>query len=251
MIEVSNLSIHIGSRKLVEDFNASFNKGEIVFILGKNGIGKSTFLNCLIRRQSYSGSISLFNQKLEVIDSKELFQKIAHISQKSISNLNISLCEFFNYSRYPWKLYPSALLSDEKEKLNKLMEKFDFKIPLDRLLATLSGGELQKALLIGAFLQDTDFILLDEALAWLDPHQKIELLDLISKQAKIENKGIIAITHDINQSLFYGDRIVLAKDSGWEVLKKKEVTPEIINSIYNYNFQIVAGDNDFFIKGHK
>lgn len=249
MIEVKNLNISIAKNNIVNDVSLSLNSNDFVFLLGKNGIGKSTFLKAIVGLNEYSGELKVDGNEIRTLDHKNRSLLISYISQNTLMNLDLSVGSFFEYSRYSLKSFPSALSEKEVEELKELVCFFEFDIGMERKLSTLSGGELQKCLVISTFFQETKVILLDESFSWLDPHQKIELIKKIKVKAQELGICVICVTHDLNLALEHGTTFLLANDE-WKKIDKQNITKNIIDELYNYNFEIIEQSNSFIVKSN-
>ncbi|MCP4914195.1 MAG: ABC transporter ATP-binding protein [Oligoflexia bacterium] len=249
MIEVKNLNITIAKNKIVNDVSLTLGKNDFVFLLGKNGIGKSTFLKALVGLNDYTGELKVGGRDIQTIGHKSRSLLISYISQNTLMNLDLSVGNFFEYSRYSLKSFPSALSEKEIEELKELVCFFEFDIGMERKLSTLSGGELQKCLVISTFFQETKVILLDESFSWLDPHQKIELIKKIKLKAEELDICVICVTHDLNLALEHGTTFLLANDD-WKKIDKKNLTKEIIDELYDYNFEIIDTQKSFIVKSN-
>lgn len=249
MIEVKNLNISIAKNNIVNDVSLSLNSNDFVFLLGKNGIGKSTFLKAIVGLNEYSGQLRVDGHEIRTLDHKKRSLLISYISQNTLMNLDLSVGSFFEYSRYSLKSFPSALSEKEVEELKELVCFFEFDIGMERKLSTLSGGELQKCLVISTFFQETKVILLDESFSWLDPHQKIELIKKIKVKAQELGICVICVTHDLNLALEHGTTFLLANED-WNKIDKQNITKNIIDELYNYNFEVIEQSDSFIVKSN-
>ena len=181
--------------------NISIDRGEFICLLGPSGCGKSTLLNAVAGFDHVtSGQIT--------IDGQEV---------KSPSLRNVTI--FQNYGLLPWRsveknvelgLESLGLPADERrtiaDKYLDLVGLRDFK---HNHPAQLSGGMQQRVAIARALAVDPDIIFMDEPFAALDALTRMKLQDEISAICRKQNKTILFVTHDIDESIVLADRIVI------------------------------------------
>ena len=168
-------SLHIGYEFPLnkESINGTFGKGEVIVLLGDNGVGKSTFLKTLAGLiQPVAGQFALDTDKIGWVDS-------------SISKgVYLSVSDFLSFGI-------DASLEEKQEWLNR----FDLAIPLTRFLDELSDGQFRKLCLIRQLLKKPDVLFLDEPTVYLDIKSKDKLIEVI-KEIKA-NCMVFCSTHDM------------------------------------------------------
>jgi iron complex transport system ATP-binding protein len=216
MLQAIDLTIGYDKDKaLINGINFTCPAGELIILLGVNGIGKSTLLKTLCGLiEPISGTI--------LFDQKNIFGLAANDRAKVISGVFtgrdfdpfISVREFIALGRYPYTNWLGTLTKDDAEKINHALDTLGLSHLADKKVHQISDGERQKALIAKALAQDTPVIIMDEPTAFLDYKNKAELLSTISKLCSEQNKTIIISTHDISSSLPYSDRAFLISESG-------------------------------------
>ena len=179
----------------LQDINVSFDKGELVSIIGESGSGKSTLMNLIGGLDSdYTGLIEIDGKDLKSFSSKDLddyrkkkigfvfqsFNLIPHLSV--IENVTIALT-----------------LSNEKEsvkteKATKLLERLGLKDHLKKKPSQLSGGQKQRVAIARALINNPDIILADEPTGALDSATTLQILEIL-KEIADEGKLVIMVTH--------------------------------------------------------
>lgn len=195
--------------------NASFevNEGEIVVIMGLSGSGKSTLVRCLNRLiMPTAGKILIDGQDVLTMGDDELRE----LRQRKMGMV------FQNFALFPHRtVLENAALGLEiqgvgKEERLKLAEEALSMVGLDgwgeSYPRQLSGGMQQRVGLARALALSPDILLMDEAFSALDPLIRRDMQDeLINLQEKM-HKTIVFISHDLDEALKLGDRIILMKD---------------------------------------
>jgi len=194
---------------------ASFNvyEGEIVVVMGLSGSGKSTLVRCINRLiEPTAGEINVDGVDVLKLNEKELRE----FRQKYTGMV------FQHFALFPhWTVLRNTSYGLEiqdvdkaemEEKAMKALELVGLKGWEDNLPAQLSGGMQQRVGLARALALDPEVLLMDEAFSALDPLIRSDMQDeLINLQEKMK-KTILFISHDLDEALRLGDRIVLMKD---------------------------------------
>lgn len=185
-IEISNLKVSFDGNPIFENYSVDFEKSDKICIIGKNGSGKSTFVNCICDLQEYEGKI-YFNK--EDIKNINIFNNLCYISQKPFV-----FSESLDFNIF------LGNTSKHTENFKELLEILDFEkfyelrknetISLDDTI--ISGGEKQKLALLRALLHKPDIVILDEALSMIDVASRLRILNYMIKQKFI----LIHITHN-------------------------------------------------------
>ena len=241
-LQVKDLSCTLGGNQILSDLSFSVAKGEYVSIVGHNGSGKSTLIKSIIgviKRQA--GSVEINEKPRDSYKRRDLARIVSYVPQKTSLELAISVEEFVLLARYPY-LPPLTMITTEDREIAmnclKLVEMCDFS---DRMINTLSGGELQKVVVASALAQEPEIILLDEPVSFLDPKYQIEIYRLLHKINREQNITIIEVTHEINSAARFADKILALKDGKIIFFDESEkiMTEENLLEIFDTSFVIV------------
>jgi ATP-binding cassette, sub-family E, member 1 len=175
-------------------------KGQVVGLVGRNGIGKSTALKILAGQLvpnlgDYEGEATWdrFLQYLSGREMKEHFQRIA------AGELRVSLKPQAVY-KLPeaWKKETRLLLEqmDERKKMDEVVETLNLRETMDKKVPDLSGGELQRVAVAAAALKDADLYLFDEPSSYNDVYQRLAVSKLITEIAE-SGKSVLVVEHDM------------------------------------------------------
>lgn len=195
--------------------NATFEvaQGEIVVVMGLSGSGKSTLVRCINRLiEPTSGSIFIDDVDVTRLSSDELrklrLTKLGMVFQNFALFPHRTVCQNAEYGLEIRGMEPKS----RKEKAIKALEQVGLKGWEEQYPHNLSGGMQQRVGLARALALDPDILLMDEAFSALDPLIRSDMQDeLISLQESM-HKTILFISHDLDEALKLGDRIVLMKD---------------------------------------
>ncbi len=217
ILSASNLSVGYRSKQaettIVSDISISFNKGELIGVIGVNGSGKSTLLRTLSGLQPpLKGDIYLDNTALQHKNPKEIAKAISLVLTDQPISKNLTVKELIALGRQPYTNWIGKLSNEDKAAIKKAMQLVGIEELADKFCYELSDGQLQNVLIARALAQDTKLIILDEPTSHLDMYHKAYVLQLLSKLAKTTGTCIVFATHEINLALPLCDKLLLVKD---------------------------------------
>lgn len=214
IIKVSNLSIGYASKKhtttVASNLNIDLKPGNMVGLLGKNGIGKSTLLRTLTKVQpALGGKVFINNENLETLSNVELAKTLSLVLTERLPDSSLTVFELVALGRQPFTNWIGYLTNDDLEIIHTAFEKTNTQHLMDSKCYELSDGQLQKVLIARALAQDTPLIILDEPTAHLDLHHTVNTFSLLKNLAKEFQKTIIISTHETNLALQLADELWL------------------------------------------
>ncbi len=239
MIRVNNLSFsYRKNKKVLEGVSFTINDGECVVLLGPNGVGKSTIINCLTGANKVKEGDIIFDEKsIKDLKSKDFASLIAYVPQL-INGNDLTVKEVITLGRLPYYyIYPNK---DDLKKVNEVIKEFNLESIQDEITSEISGGERQKVAIARSFIQDAKTIIFDEPTSNLDIASQVNIISLIKEECKKYNKSSLISMHDINQALDIGDTFVFLKDkSVYKICKKEDITPELLFEVYGIKSKLI------------
>ncbi|HAH24141.1 MAG TPA: ABC transporter ATP-binding protein [Prolixibacteraceae bacterium] len=216
-ITVRNLSVgYKKGKKLIaikEGINVNAHSGELIALIGSNGIGKSTLLRTLTGFQkALGGEILLNDRKLSSFPIKELARVLSFVSTEAIRVQNLRVWELLAMGRYPYTNLIGTLTEEDNRIIKRAIGQVGLTGYEDRMIDQISDGERQRAMIARTLVQDTPLIILDEPTAFLDIRNKYEIIHLLHDFVKNENKTVLFSTHDLNISTSEVDKVWLMLD---------------------------------------
>lgn len=214
VLEMKNIYKKYGEKHTeviaLKELSFAVQPGEFVAVIGPSGSGKSTFLTIAAGLQApTSGEVIVGGQSLNKLTKKQRlaqrFQKIGFILQSSNLVPFLTVEDQFHLIE---KVDKSRKNSELKE---QLLETLGLKELRNSYPRDLSGGERQRVAIACALYHEPDVILADEPTASLDTEKAFDVVQLLAKEAKEKDKGIIMATHD-ERLLKYCDRVVRIRD---------------------------------------
>lgn len=213
-LQAENLAIgyRSGNKSTViaEKLNFTVRGGELVAIVGVNGIGKSTLLRTLASIQPELGGSILLNKKpVSEYPVKELARKIGVVLTEPLSTRNITVSELIALGRQPYTNWIGRLSDPDLKRIKEVISLMELEELKNKKCFELSDGQLQKALIARALAQDTDVLLLDEPTTHLDLYHKVQILKTLQQVAHQTKKMIVFTTHELDLAIQLCDRMLI------------------------------------------
>ena len=218
ILKTNNLNIGYKSKKaetsIASNINIELIEGELIGLVGANGIGKSTLLRTLTNVQpALGGDVSILLKNINDYQSIDLAKVLSLVLTESVSSKNLSVLELVALGRQPYTNWVGNLTAKDIEVVNAAVEKTNLTDLKNKKCYELSDGQLQKVMIARALAQDTALIILDEPTTHLDMYHKAYVLKLLQKLAKETNKTILFSSHEIDLAIQLCDTlIVMSKD---------------------------------------
>jgi len=190
-------------------------KGELVALIGGNGVGKSTLLRTIAGFQpSMGGDVLIRGKQVNAYREKELALIMSFVSTEIIRVPNLSVFDLVSLGRYPHTNWFGKLLDEDRHIVEEAIKSVGLKGYENRMVNCISDGERQKAMIARTLAQNTDVIVLDEPTAFLDLSNKYEIVHILHELASEKGKTILFSTHDLTTAIAESDRMwVMLNDS--------------------------------------
>ncbi|WP_084063030.1 ABC transporter ATP-binding protein [Cellulophaga tyrosinoxydans] len=221
ILKTDNLSIGYKSKKqetvIAKAISFSIKQGELVAIVGVNGIGKSTLLRTLGNlQQKIDGVVTLENKKLSEYSPTKLATKISLVLTEPIASKNLTVLELIALGRQPYTNWLGTLTEEDKIKTKEAITWVEIEDLQHKKCFELSDGQLQRVMIARALAQDTPFILMDEPTSHLDLYHKVQILKLLQSIAHKAKKTILFTTHEIEVAIQICDKmLILGKNQSY------------------------------------
>ena len=205
-LRIQNLSVKIGSDKILRDVNLHIHCGQMVALIGPNGAGKSTLLKAVLGQRDYSGVIAFSAPGMR----HRKPPRIGYVPQSPSFDPGdpVTVADLFAccQSKRPAFL---GLSRSMREKTLECLERVHGEDLINKRMGTLSGGELQRVLLALALEPLPNILILDEPLSGVDVEGQTGLMDMLDEIRKRYDLSILMTTHDFGMLEQYADKVVL------------------------------------------
>ncbi|MBQ0787009.1 MAG: ABC transporter ATP-binding protein [Oceanihabitans sp.] len=214
ILKTENLSIGYKTKKeettIATNINLTLKKGELIGLVGGNGIGKSTLLRTLTQVQpKLSGALYLNEKPLEDYANMDLAKAMSLVLTEAIASKNLSVFELVALGRQPYTNWVGNLSEEDISKVNHAITQTNIENLKHKKCFELSDGQLQKVMIARALAQDTDLIILDEPTTHLDMYHKAYILKLLQKLVKETGKTILFSSHEIDLAIQLCDTMIV------------------------------------------
>jgi phospholipid/cholesterol/gamma-HCH transport system ATP-binding protein len=210
-IRIGNLRKAFGEQRVLNGITLKVARGETVAVLGRSGGGKSVLLKLIIGLQKAdAGSIQLNGREITEVKKKEelneVRKRVGFLFQQAA--LYDSLTVHDNVA-FPLSRHTRMPRDQRNERVQELLAEVGMEQDLQKMPSEISGGMQKRVGLARALALDPEILLFDEPTAGLDPITAAEVGDLIVKLKRKRQMSAIVVTHDVQGSKAYSDRMVL------------------------------------------
>ena len=233
MIEIRGLKFRYEkhSKPVLNGVDLSLENGAVGVLLGRNGSGKSTLLKALLGLlRAESGEVLSDGKDLLRMSPREKAKRVAYVPQE-LNFGSLSVYETVLLGRLShFGLFPKA---EDDAAVRRALRSLDLEGYEERNVDELSGGEKQKVAIARALAGNAKLLLFDEPTGNLDIANERAFLDTARNLAKSQGITILAVLHDLNRALSFGDRFFFMKEGRIACDGTAELfRPEVIYEIF-------------------
>jgi cobalamin transport system ATP-binding protein len=209
-VVIDDLSVTYDGAPAVDSLSASIEPGSWVALIGPNGAGKTSVLRALCRLAPFEGAIHIGGQDIRVLRRRELSRMVALVPQIPETPPALTVAEYVLLGRTPHLGYLVSETRHDRLAAQRALDRLDLLQLADRRLDTLSGGELQRAVLARALAQEAQLLLLDEPTSALDLGRQQSVLALVDDlRGPDSSLTVVSTMHDLTLAGQYADRLLL------------------------------------------
>jgi iron complex transport system ATP-binding protein len=248
VIGLRDVWVRFGPVAAVRDLSLRAESGDWVALIGPNGAGKTSALRALAGLVPYEGSVALDGRDARQLGRRELARLVAFVPQKPETPPELTVAEYVLLGRTPHISYLGGEGRHDREAAGRALQRLELGGFAERRLGSLSGGELQRAVLARALAQEARILLLDEPTSSLDLGRAQLVLELVDS-LRADGLTVVSTMHDLTLAGQYADRLVLldqgavaAEGSAAEVLSAPNVAAH-----YGAQVRVVEDENGVFV----
>jgi len=232
-LKIKNLTYSIGDKTILDNITFSVTSGDVVAVVGKNGVGKTTLLNNILEKLNKTSQITLIGENPTLGYVPQFRQIDEELPLSAADFVSLPIQKGF----LPW------LSKKEKASIKEALELTNSLKLQNKSIGTLSGGEKQRVFLAQALVNKPNLLLLDEFTSNLDKTSEIECMTLVKEITKKESIITLCITHEL--SLLdekYIDKILYLEESRFKFISIKDYNIEKNNLKLCKHY---IGDNNY------
>jgi iron complex transport system ATP-binding protein len=248
MIEVQDVRVELVGAPVLRGLSFAVARGEWVGLLGPNGAGKTTALRALCGLVPYAGSIEIDGAEARAAGRRRLARSIALVPQLPERPPELTVAEYVLLGRTPHLGYFANEGADDRAAAGRALARLELEGFAQRALGSLSGGELQRAVLARALAQEAPILLLDEPTSALDLGRQQQALELVLSLRE-DGLTIVSAMHDLTLAGQYADRLVLV-DRGTVVAEGAAhdvLSPANVAEYYGASVRVVEEAGHVFV----
>ncbi len=235
MLEIKNIKKSFGNKEVLKDVSFSVGEGEIVCLLGNNGAGKTTIINCILRMiKADSGTILLNGRDIRKYTNAEYFSNVNALLESSVN--------IYDYLTGGQNIdYFAGLMNMDKKdsQIDKYIQLFGLEEAIDKPAGEYSRGMQQKLALIIALMSSPQLLLLDEPTLGLDIKSKLSVINALNEIIKTEKMSVILTTHQMDVVQKLNSRILILKDGVVSDFDKGQYEEKDLYSVSYVNHNLV------------
>lgn len=245
-IVTENLKVGYGRELIVDGLDLTIPDSKITCIIGPNGCGKSTILKTIARiLKPAGGAVLLDGKAIHSQPTRTIAQKVAILAQSPHTPEEMTVKDLVSYGRAPYQKGFGQLTNKDWEMVHWALEETNLLEFADRYVHSLSGGQRQRVWIAMSLAQDTDILLLDEPTTYLDLAHQLDVLQVLEKLNKKQNKTIVMVLHDLNHAARFSNYLVALRDG--QIVKagtpSQVMTNEVLRDVFDIDAKIVQDPN--------
>lgn len=201
-------------KTLISNASADLKLGDVCLLIGNNGVGKTTLIKSILHQTPLlNGEISINNKNIRTLSVKEIAENIAVVFSKSNVPQHYTVEDLISLGKYIYYPFYFELRKEDKDEVAHIIDELNLNQYKHTLLKNLSDGNLQKAFIGRAIIQNSPVIILDEPTTHLDEKNKLIILKTLRRLAKKQQKIILFSSHDWRLAKEFADKIWYVKDN--------------------------------------
>lgn len=240
-LQLRDVSVSYNGTRAVDRLNLDAPSGAWLGLVGPNGAGKTTVLRSIGGLVPFEGVISLDDARVSGLPRRQIARTIAFVPQRPVIPAAITVGEYVMLGRTPHIPYLGHEGASDRAMVERTMERLELMGFKARQLSSLSGGEIQRAVLARSLAQEGSVLLLDEPTSALDVGRAQEVMELVDELRKERGLTVVSAIHDLTIAGHFPERLVMF-DRGRVVASGSAsavLTPELIHRHYGARVRVV------------
>lgn len=248
-IAAHGLSVRLSRHPALRDVDVALRPGSLTGIIGPNGAGKSTLIRALLGLvRPAAGEVRIDGEPVARMARPAIARRVAYLPQGQTLHWPLSVERLVALGRLPHLGPLSRITPADSALIDAAMARADVAHLRDRVATELSGGERARVLLARALAVGAPALIADEPLASLDPGHQIDVMDLLSREAR-EGALVVAVLHDLTLAARYCDRLLLLSEGRLvaDGAPADVLTARTLAGVYGIGARIEESENGLLI----
>ena len=244
--EVRNGTFGYKNTTILNNINFKVQDGEVLSILGPNGVGKTTLLKCMMGLLRWeNGSSLLDGQNINAIRPKDFWQKVAYVPQAKGAAFGFTAIDMVTLGRSAHLGTFAHPKAEDKEAAHKAMDDMGILHLKDKLCTEMSGGELQMVLIARALTIEPAMLVLDEPESNLDFKNQLIILETIRNLSRERGISAVVNTHYPEHALKISDNALILNREGMNIFGRAETIINEDNMRRAFHVQVHVNQFDY------
>jgi iron complex transport system ATP-binding protein len=249
--ELNSVSAGYDGKAVLHDVTLTVRQGELLALIGPNGAGKTTLARLMYRAiKPTAGRATLDGIDVWKYRTKDFARRVAHVGQSERIVWPFTVGQIVEMGRFAHRGWIAPYTPGDRTIVDEALGITGLLDLKERQINTLSGGEIQRALLARAIAQQPRFFIFDEPVNHLDIKYQIDVLDT-ARSLVDAGLGVIVCLHDLSLTGLYADRVALVANGEIRIQGAPEqvLVKEIIEEVYRSPVHIdtYPGTNKIFV----
>lgn len=203
-LTIKNIKKKYGNSEVLKGINLEIYKGEILSLLGVNGAGKTTLSSIIATLHPPTHGDIEYNGKSIYADLPAFRAKLGYCPQKPNLTMMLTLEQNLIFAGRLYNIPEDHI----HERIEKLVKQFELQKYLNQKASVLSGGYMQRFMIVRSLINNPEFVILDEPTVGLDPHIRRNLWEMI-KELKQHGITVLLTTHYLDEAEKLSDRVCI------------------------------------------
>ena len=237
IFRVDNIDFSYKSVPTLENITFSLEKGDVLSLLGPNGVGKTTLMKCINRiLMPSNGSVFIGDENISDLSRRNVAKRIGYVPQRGDVS-RMSVFDSILLGRMPHMGWDAS--NKDIMITGRVIDLIGLQKIAMKYINEISGGEYQLVQIARALVQQPQVILLDEPTSNLDLCNQHMIMKVMNKVVKVNEMAAVMVIHDINLALRYSDKFILLKEGKIFAAGGVEtITSEVVSEVYNMEVSI-------------